>query len=109
MVNVKALLAWDSMALLLICIADMLSTLYWVHQGVATEANPYMAYWLRQGDAQFCMAKILSFVPLLLVAAYYRERRPRLVAVTLRGSIFLYMLIYVTAVGSQIVSHFSIG
>lgn len=99
--SLKALVAWDSLALFVICMADMLSTLYWVHAGVAEEANPYMRYWLEQGDFQFCVAKILSFLPLLIVAAYYRERRPRLVRITLRVSMLLYVTIYVVAVASQ--------
>ena len=103
--NVKALLAWDSIALFIICIADMLSTLYWVHIGVATESNPLMAFWLKMGYGPFCVAKLVSFLPLLFVAAYYRERRPRLVSVSLRGAIIMYLIIYVVGVASQPAMH----
>jgi len=100
--SVKALLAWDSLLLFGICMADMLSTLYWVNAGTAVELNPYMNFWLRHGYAAFCAAKILSFVPLLIVAAAYRQRRPRLIRFALRGAIVVYLAIYVVSVASQI-------
>ena len=98
---VSAWLAWDSLLLFLICTADMCSTLYWVHIGAASEANPWMAFCLHNGDAAFCAAKLASFLPLLAFAAYYRPRRPRLIAISLRGTIALYVGIYLLAVGGQ--------
>ena len=95
---VRAALAWESITLFVICVADMLSTLYWVHHHTAREANPWLANCLRQGDAVFCAAKIFSFLPLLIFAAYYRPSRPRLIAVSLRVAIVLYLGIYITAV-----------
>jgi len=44
---------------------------------------------------------MLSFLPLLAFAAYYRARRPRLIAVSLRGTSVLYVGVYLVAVGSQ--------
>lgn len=97
----QALLAWDSLLLFLVCTADMCSTLYWVHTGTASEANPWMAFCLVHGDAAFVAAKFASFLPLLAFAAYYRARRPRLIAVSLRGTSLLYVGVYICAVGSQ--------
>lgn len=96
-----ACLAWDSLLLFVICTADMCSTLYWVHTGAASEANPWMAFCLQHGDLTFCAAKLLSFLPLLAFAAYYRPRRPRLIAVALRATVVLYAVIYLLAVGGQ--------
>ena len=97
----QALLAWDSLLLFLVCTADMCSTLYWVHTGTASEANPWMAFCLVHGDAAFVAAKFASFLPLLAFAAYYRARRPRLIAISLRGTVVLYAAVYLLAVGSQ--------
>ncbi len=97
-------IGWESIVLFLICTGDMLSTLHWVHTHVATESNPWMALWLQHGDFAFCAVKMLSFMPFLLVAAYYRTRRPRLIRVSLRGTIALYTLIYAVSVGSQFVT-----
>jgi len=99
-----ARIGWESIVLFLICTADMLSTLHWVHTHVATESNPWMALWLQHGDLAFCAVKMLSFMPFLLVAACYRSRRPRLIRVSLRGTIALYALIYAVSVGSQFVT-----
>ena len=101
MTTTRAWIAWDSLLLFFICTLDMSSTLYWVHAGTATEANPWRAFCLQHGDAAFCAVKMLSFLPLLAFAAHYRARRPRLIAVSLRGTVLLYLGIYMTAVGSQ--------
>ncbi len=94
-------IGWESVALCALCTADMLTTLRWVHAGQATEANPYMAFWLQHGDAAFCAIKLLSFVPFLAFAAYYRPRRPRLIRVSLRGTLALYGLVYALSVLPQ--------
>lgn len=101
MTMTRAWIAWDSLLLFLICTLDMSSTLYWVHAGAASEANPWMAFCLQHGDGAFCVVKMLSFLPLLAFAAYYRARRPRLIAVSLRGTALLYVGFYMVAVGSQ--------
>ena len=97
----RAVLAWDSLLLMLICTADMCSTLYWVHQGAASEANPWMAFCLQHGDLAFVASKLLSFLPLIAFAAAYRARRPRLIALSLRGTVALYAAVYLVAVGGQ--------
>ena len=101
MTMTRASVAWDSLLLFFICTLDMSSTLYWVHAGAASEANPWMAFCLQHGDGAFCAIKMLSFLPLLAFAAYYRARRPRLIAVSLRGTALLYVGVYLVAVGSQ--------
>ena len=101
----QAWLAWESLTLFGICIADMCSTLYWVHTNAATEENPLMASWLRHGDLAFCAMKLISFLPLLAVCAHYRPTRPRLIAVSLRGTITLYLLLYLAAVGMQFLGY----
>lgn len=100
--TLKLMFAWDSLALFIICVADMLSTLYWVSIGAASEANPLMNYWLKVSPFAFCLAKMMSVIPLLIVAAYYRIRRPRLVRVSLRGAIILYLAVYGGAVAWQV-------
>ena len=90
--------AWDSLTLAALCMADMLSTLYWVHTGDARESNPMLAECLRRGYGVFCAQKIASFLPLILFCAYYRSRRPRLIALALRGTVVLYILFYAAAV-----------
>ena len=99
----QAWLTWESVTLFGICVADMVSTLYWVHTNAATEENPWMSLWLGHGDFAFCAMKLISFLPLLAVCAHYRPTRPRLIAISLRGTIALYLLLYAAAVGIQFV------
>lgn len=99
----RAIFAWESLILTGICVADMLSTLHWVHNHAATEMNPWMALWLQHGDWAFCLMKLMSFLPLLAICAYYRPTRPRLVSAALRATIILYILVYAALVGQQFV------
>lgn len=96
-----ALLSWDSAAFAVICLADMLTTLYWVHAGVASEANPVLARALQAGPACFAGEKIASFAPALIAAAAYRTRRPRFVAFFLRAALAGYVIIYAASVLRQ--------
>ena len=101
MTVMRAWIAWDSLLLFCICLADMCSTLYWVHIGAASESNPWMALCLNHGAGAFCVVKLLSFLPLLAYAAYTRPSRPRLIAISLRGTAVMYVGIYVMAVATQ--------
>jgi hypothetical protein len=99
----RSWLSWESLALSGICVADMASTLHWVHTNRATEMNPWMALWLQHGDFAFCAMKLMSFLPLLAICAYYRPTRPRLVTAALRATIVLYVLLYAGMVGMQFI------
>jgi hypothetical protein len=97
----QSLIAWDSLLFFTICSLDMLLTLLWVHQGVARESNPWLAACLRQGPFYFCLAKTLSFVPVLLFCAYYRSRYPRFIALALRWGAAIYSTIYFACIALQ--------
>ena len=101
MSEARRLFAWENVALTVICLADMISTLYWVHAGVAQEDNPIFAAWLPHGDFAFCTMKLLSFLPLILLATYYRPRRPRLIKVAMRATLFLYITMYTGRFAAQ--------
>lgn len=88
----------ESGALTLLCLADLLSTIFCLHYREATEGNPIMAYYLAQGVAAFIFAKFLLSVPPLYLAEYARRHRPRLVRFSLRAALALYLLAYVGGV-----------
>ena len=100
----QALFQWESVLFALICICYMLSTLFWVHQGIATEANPMLARCLQQGVAVFCGTKLLSFVPMLLFSAWYRTKQPKFIALALRLAIAAYVAMYIIGVGAQFIA-----
>lgn len=45
-------------AILVLNLFDALATLFWVHGGFATEANPVMAQAMESGPAPFILAKV---------------------------------------------------
>jgi hypothetical protein len=81
-----------------LCAADLISTLFLVHQHGADEGNALMSYYLQMGTGAFVAAKCLLFVPALFIAEWYRRRNPQLVATTLRGVIVMYVAFYTLGV-----------
>lgn len=93
---------WEIGCFAALCTADMLSTLYWYLHGEATERNPLLSHWLAKSVTAFCIAKLVSFVPLLVICAIYRRRYPKLIVFGLRVAIIAYVGIYVASVGAQL-------
>jgi hypothetical protein len=86
-----------------ICLLDMLSTVYFYDRGLANESNPILSYWLKRSVTAFCVAKLLSFVPMLAACAYYRTRNAAFVVKALRIAMAAYITIYVCSVGAQLI------
>ena len=84
----------ESVLLAAICIIDMVTTITLVKFRLAVEQNPLMAACLSRGVATFVMAKLLSFVPFVVVAEMHRRRNPAFVRAASRVAIFLYLFIY---------------
>jgi hypothetical protein len=95
------LASWELVVFGLICLADMISTAFMYVHGMADEANPLLAVWLHRSVSAFCTAKLVSFVPMLIVCTIYRRRYPTLITYALRIAIAIYVLVYVIGVGVQ--------
>lgn len=80
-----------------ICMADLATTLYWVNQGQAKEGNPIMAWVLSRGHVPFIGVKILTFMPAVVLAEWYRHEHPRVLRL-MRWGIALYLFLYVSGV-----------
>jgi hypothetical protein len=85
----------ESIILALICLADMLSTLFFVSMGYAVEQNPIMAACLRHGPGIFILAKMASFIPFIACIEIYRRHKPTFSRNAARTAIILYLAIYV--------------
>ena len=83
----------ETIMLGLLAYADTVSTLWLVNTGLATEANPVMAYYLKQGALWFIGIKILMVMPAFVVDLN-KARNPRRVRLSLRAALFLYVGIY---------------
>ena len=95
LLSLREWLSPENIALFVVCIADLVSTLYFVHQGMAVEDNPVYRDFLSRGDGVFVGMKLLSFMPLIAVSTYYRRRRPRLIVGAMRFTVAVYVLMYV--------------
>lgn len=91
----KIRVSGESIALVMICLADMLSTLFFVTRGSAVEQNPLMAACLRQGVGTFVLVKILSFVPFVIAIELYRRRNAAFARMACRSAIALYLVTFV--------------
>lgn len=91
----------ETLWITLICLLDLVTTLYWVTHGMAQEGNPVLAYFLDMGIAPFILAKVVTFVPAIVVAEWYRPHNPALITRAMRWVIAGYLVIYVSGVGAH--------
>lgn len=88
----------ETTALALIGGVDLLSTVYLIATGQATEANPLMSGLLhRLGPTGLITAKALLLAIPLAVAEMARRRRPQFVRAALRVGIAAYLFLWVYA------------
>lgn len=84
----------ESIFLIGICTADLISTLFLVGGGTAAEGNPLMAFYLKYGLGAFVLVKLsLIFLP-IFIAEWGKRYRPRFVRNMLRATIALYLAMY---------------
>lgn len=90
----KTKVARESLVLAAICLADLITTLWFVHHEGASEGNPLMNYYLEQGVIPFIAAKCVLVLMPLAVLEWARRRKPRFVQAMLRVGIVLYLGMY---------------
>ena len=98
----EAFLCRETLVLLTICLLDMASSAFLFQRGMAIEANPVLRFWADAGPVPFCLAKLLTFVPALAAAEWYRRRRPNFVKPLMRWAAAGYLGVYAVLVGSQL-------
>lgn len=99
-------MAKESWALLLICLADALSTYWLITNGLAIEFNPIMNWVLGFGWFAFFAVKGATVVLAVGFAEWYRKHNPHFVARWARLGIGLYISLWTVGV---IVSSFILG
>ncbi len=85
----------ESLILVAICMADMLATLYFVLNGMATEQNPIMAACIKHSPAMFVLVKMVSFVPFVIAVELYRRKNPGFARKACLYAIALYVVTFV--------------
>lgn len=84
----------ESLILIGICILDLSSTLLLLNTNTASEGNPLMSYYLKQGVGTFVMVKLtLIFLP-IFIAEWSKKYRPKFVRFMLRATIAIYLGMY---------------
>lgn len=90
----RVLISREALFLMLVCTLDLISSAILFHQNLATEANPVLRWAAEMGTVPFCLAKAATFVPALIVAEWYRRRRPQFVKLLLRSASVVYVFLY---------------
>lgn len=85
----------ESLVLISVCLADMLSTMYYVGAGVAVEQNPIMAYFMNIGMGIFVIAKLFSFIPFIVAVEIYRRNNPLFALKAIRLAIAAYVIVFI--------------
>jgi len=91
-----------NLALLVVGLADLVTTLFWVHTGRAVEWNPIMAAVLKAGVPAFVTVKLGTLAAYVAVMEWYRRRRSLSFAkiagtVTVAAYCCIYVLCFVCA------------
>jgi hypothetical protein len=87
-------IAKETWIILAIGMADLATTIVFIQNHGAQEANPlFQRYW-EMGLAAFVSAKIALLVGPLYVVEWARKRNPRFVSWALRGGIVAYIAMY---------------
>ena len=84
----------ESLILVVVCMMDMLSTLFFVMRGCAVEQNPLMAACLRHSPMTFVVVKLLSFIPFVIAIELYRKKDPAFSRIVCRSAIVLYVVTF---------------
>jgi hypothetical protein len=88
----------EALVLALVCAVDMLTTLWWVARGIASEANPLLAWTLDHHPLLFVLLKCATFLPPLLLVPRLGRERPEFTRRALAFACLAYIGIYVLAV-----------
>jgi len=91
----KSKVSAESLVLVGICLADMISTLIFVLSGHAVEQNPIMAACLRKSPMVFVLVKLASFVPFVLAVELFRQKNAAFARFACRTAIGAYVVTFV--------------
>jgi len=88
--------------LTILILFDLVATLYWVHSGLATEANPLMNFYLKQSSFLFIFVKLgLSFSGISILY-FFRKRFRKIILNTLLSLNFIYIAVCLYHLGGML-------
>ncbi len=77
--------------LTILILFDLIATLYWVHSGLATEANPIMNFYFEQSSFLFIFVKLSLSFSGISILYFFRKRFRKVILKTLLGLNFIYI------------------
>ena len=94
---INRLLNWN-IAVFMIGLIDLITTLVWIHNGSAIEFNPIMAWVLSFGITAFILTKLLTISVYVLVLEWYRRRDKTTFSFNIgRFTVLAYLAIYLVS------------
>jgi len=87
-------LCTESWAIILVCTADLLTTIALLSRGLAEEGNPIMRYYLEHGLIPFALAKLVLVAAPVVIIEWGRRHRPRTVKTLARVGVLGYLTLY---------------
>lgn len=84
----------EAFVLLLVSFIDMMTTLFWVSTGRATEANPLLGWTFNHHPIGFVLVKMAATLPAIFLAPKLAQKYPAFTIWLLRAVIVAYVLIY---------------
>jgi hypothetical protein len=94
---------WEIRLLAVICLADLVSTVWLLKTGRAIEANPVMEFYLQHGGSLcFIIMKAFLFLAPIAVLEHIRKTKPQFIRMLFRSYLAAYVLLY--GVGSWYVN-----
>ncbi len=84
----------ETFILLLVSYIDMMTTLYWVSNGTAVEANPILQWTFDHHPVAFVLVKMLATMPAVLLAPKLAQKHPTFTIWLLRAVIAVYVMVY---------------
>lgn len=97
----KGLISRESWIIAAICVADLVSTLIFVHHHGAREGNPLMDFYLQKGVVPFILAKCTMFLLPIAIIEWARRHNPDFVRRMARFAIAAYIGLYVVVVAKE--------
>jgi hypothetical protein len=84
----------ETFILLLVSYIDMMTTLYWVSNGTAVEANPLLQWTFDHHPVAFVIVKMLATLPAIVLAPRLAQKHPTFTIWLLRAVIATYVGVY---------------
>jgi len=97
----KGLISRESWIIAAICVADLVSTLIFVHHHGAREGNPLMDFYLQKGAVPFILAKCAMFLLPIAIIEWARRHNPDFVRRMARFTIAAYIGLYMVVVAKE--------